>query len=93
MVADDGQMDDSWRVAITAAGFGPRNFGKPDGGEERGGASGREEDIAIDVAQRCLDDGSADPMTPMCRQNDNRPQQTIAGAAFEAGISDRLAVA
>ncbi len=32
-------------------------------------------------------------MTPVCRQHDNRAQQAIAGAAFEAGISDRLAVA
>jgi hypothetical protein len=32
-------------------------------------------------------------MTPMCRQHDNRPQKVIAGAPFEADISDRLATA
>ena len=30
-------------------------------------------------------------MTPMFREHDNRAQQVIAGASFEAGISDRLA--
>lgn len=73
--------------------FSPLHLGKPNGGEKRRSTRRREEDIATYASKRCLDDCPAEPMTPMFREHDNRTQQVIAGASFEAGISDRLAVA